>query len=80
MEKEAESLHQDKREGPDLLDKDDGASEHISDRQPDIVDDHSGKSRSSFQFPNIAVNGLLFSYPILGILLKADVQEPELES
>lgn len=49
FEKEAESLHQDKKEGPDLLDKDDDASDHISDRQHDFVDDHPGKSRWSFQ-------------------------------
>jgi len=56
VEKEAESLHQGKRKGPDLLENrglrsngiSDAASEQISDRQPDIVDDHPSKSRSSF--------------------------------
>ena len=65
FEKEAESLHQDKKEGPDLLDKDDDAS----DRQHDIVDDHSGKSRWSFQsLITPQLKSYLYSSPIRNLI------------
>lgn len=57
----------------------DSKSDRIADRQPDIVDDHLGKSRSTFHFCHTSFF-MLSDSSRFGILLKVDEQEPKLES
>lgn len=55
----------------------DSKSDRIADRQPDIVDDHPGKSRSTFNSCYTSLF-MLTDSSRSGILLKVNEQEPKL--
>lgn len=77
VEKNVASIHNKRREGSDMLEKDGGPpkengeqrsngieavakSDRSADRQPDIVDDNRGKSRSTFNSCHTSL--ILYAY------------------